>query len=122
MLASLVRLFRTALYVLHPAQVDGTWAGVGVDIRAQSVLVAAGWRISDVWAPEGSSAVGYRNSPDLTGQNGNLAADPRGDYRCGVFSVARDAVGNRGVAPSTAQATTRMQAVLYLPLVRRSAQ
>jgi hypothetical protein len=59
---------------------------------------------TDVWSPAGSGSTNYLNTPDLTGQNGNLSADPKyrkreaGDYGLQYLSKAIDA-GDGAVAP-----------------------
>jgi hypothetical protein len=59
---------------------------------------------TDVWSPAGSGSTNYQNTPDRTGQNGNLSADPKyrkreaGDYGLQYLSKAIDA-GDGAVAP-----------------------
>jgi hypothetical protein len=61
---------------------------------------------TDVWVTPGGTAVNYSGTPDQTGQDGNISADPkykdaaRGDYRLSFLSPAIDAADGT-VAPAT---------------------
>ena len=61
---------------------------------------------TDVWAPDGSGSVNYVNTPDLTGQFGNLSVDPlyrdaaRGHYELRYVSPAIDSADG-DAAPAT---------------------
>ncbi len=63
-------------------------------------------RYSDVWAPEGSGSVNYRNTIDRTGMDGNISVDPlhknrnQGNYRLKYRSPCIDAADGT-MAPET---------------------